>query len=94
MDIDRDVLIARMKQYFDPDTSNEEMRRLCPRAMESTQAFNAAAARAALTKRGFKPEYVVRYCYRPVRLAMDLLGARTGIARQKVAGLLRSRIAR
>jgi hypothetical protein len=68
VDIDRDVLVARMKQYFDPDTSNEEMRRLCARAMESTQAFNAAAARAALTKRGFKPEYVVRYCYRPFDL--------------------------
>jgi hypothetical protein len=68
VDIDHDTLMARMRRYFDPDTSNEEMRRLCPRAMESTQAFNAPAARAALIKRGFKKEYVVRYCYRPFDL--------------------------
>ncbi len=68
VDIDREVLVKRMKRYFDPETSNEEMRRLCPRALESTQAFDAPAARAALIKRGFKPEYVVRYCYRPFDL--------------------------
>jgi predicted helicase len=68
VDIDHDVLVERMKIYFDPHTSDEEMRRLCPRALESTQAFNAPAVRAALIKRGFQPEYVVRYCYRPFDL--------------------------
>ncbi len=68
VDIDRDVLVQRMQRYFDPGTSNEEMRRLCPRALESTQQFRAPAARAALIKRGFRPEYVVRYCYRPFDL--------------------------
>jgi hypothetical protein len=57
-----------MQRYFDPETPNEEMRRLCPRALESSQQFNAPAARAALIKRGFKPEYLVRYCYRPFDL--------------------------
>jgi hypothetical protein len=68
VDIDREVLVERIKRYFDPDTSDEEMHRLCPRALESTQAFNASAARKALIKRGFKPEHVVRYCYRPFDL--------------------------
>src|SRR6185437_7945301 len=58
-------LAKRMKKYFDPETSDVEMRQICPKALESTQQFNAPATRAALIKRGLKEEYFVRYCYRP-----------------------------
>lgn len=65
VDIDRDRLIRRMRQYFDPAISHEQMRRIAPGAMESTARFDAERVRSHLLKRGFKPEYVVRYCYRP-----------------------------
>jgi predicted helicase len=65
VDIDRARLVRRMEQYFDPAISHEEMRRISPGAMQSTAAFNAEAVRDQLCKRGFKPENVVRYFYRP-----------------------------
>ena len=65
VDIERETLVERMHAYFDPTISDPEMRQLCPKALESTQQFDAPATRAALIKRGLKPEYFVRYCYRP-----------------------------
>jgi predicted helicase len=41
------------------------MQRICPKALESTQQFDAPTTRASLIKRGLKPEYFVPYCYRP-----------------------------
>lgn len=64
-DIDKARLVQRMEQYFDPRVSDEEMRRIAPTAMQSTQRFNAAEARAKLLKRGFLPQNIIRYCYRP-----------------------------
>ena len=68
IDFDRDRLIQRMSEYFDPEISHEEMKAICPRAMESNAQFNAKAIREHLLKRGFLPQYVVRYCYRPFDL--------------------------
>ena len=65
VDIDREVLVKRMEAYFDSTISDSEMGKICPKALESTQQFNAPATRAALIKRGLKQEYFVRYCYRP-----------------------------
>ncbi len=65
VDIDRERLIARMEQYFDPNVSHDEMRRIAPQGMTDTGTFQAEAARDALRNRGFLPENVVRYCYRP-----------------------------
>ena len=65
VDIDRERLIHRMQQYFDPAISHADMLRIAPGAMESTARFDAERVRSFLLKRGFKPEYVVRYCYRP-----------------------------
>ncbi|CCF82658.1 Adenine specific DNA methyltransferase (fragment) [Nitrolancea hollandica Lb] len=65
VDIDRDRLVRRMEQYFDPDVSHAEMRRIVPGAMESTARFQAEAVRDALLHRGFLPDKIVRYCYRP-----------------------------
>jgi hypothetical protein len=68
VDIDRERLIRRMEQYFDPGVSHEEMRRIAPGAMATTARFQAEAVRDRLRKRGFLPEKVVRYCYRPFDL--------------------------
>jgi len=65
VDIDKDRLIRRMEQYFDPALSHEEMRHIAPGAMARTARFQAEQTRDYLRKRGFKRECVVRYCYRP-----------------------------
>lgn len=65
VDIDRDQLEHRMHQYFDPKINNEELRRIAPAAMTSTDRFKAEATREILIKRGFLPQNIVRFCYRP-----------------------------
>lgn len=65
VDIDHERLVQRMQQYFDAGVGHEEMRRIAPGAMESTARFEAEAVRDRLRRRGFLPESVVRYCYRP-----------------------------
>jgi hypothetical protein len=65
VDIDRDRLEHRMRQYFNPAINHEEMRRIAPAAMTSTNRFKAEATRDILVKRGFLPQNIVRYCYRP-----------------------------
>lgn len=65
VDIDRFALVQRMEAYFDASISDTEMRRICPKALESTQQFDAHATRASLIRRGLKPKYFVPYCYRP-----------------------------
>jgi hypothetical protein len=65
VDIDRDRLIERMKKYFDPNVSHEEMRRISPSAMNTTKRFDAPTVRTYLQQRGFLKQNVVRYCYRP-----------------------------
>jgi hypothetical protein len=41
------------------------MRNIAPGAMEGEAGFEARSAREYLWKRGFRPENIVRYCYRP-----------------------------
>ncbi len=65
VDMDRDRLVRRMEQYLDPSLSDEEMRRIALGAMESTARFKAEAVRAHLRRRGFLPDRIVRYAYRP-----------------------------
>ncbi|MCC7447509.1 MAG: DUF559 domain-containing protein, partial [Anaerolineae bacterium] len=65
VDIDQARLIQRMKQYFDPTISHEQMRQLAPGAMADSARFDAQATRDHVRKRGFLPKNVVRYCYRP-----------------------------
>ncbi len=63
--IDCERLIERMQHYFDPQISHAEMTRIAPGLMENVAGFDAIATRDALRKRGFLPQNVVRYCYRP-----------------------------
>ncbi|MCB1920636.1 MAG: N-6 DNA methylase, partial [Candidatus Competibacteraceae bacterium] len=65
VDIDRAALEQRMRKYFDPNVSDEEIRRIAPALMEKTSSFDPKATRMTLQKRGFKPENIVRYVYRP-----------------------------
>jgi hypothetical protein len=65
VDIDRERLIDRMKEYFDPKLSDADIRTIMPGAMAETARFDAKKTRRYLVGRGFKPEKVVRYCYRP-----------------------------
>ncbi|MEH2133222.1 MAG: type ISP restriction/modification enzyme [Nostoc sp.] len=65
VDIERDRLEQRIGKYFDSSVSDEVMKQICPRSMESTNRFNAIASRKYLLKRGFLPKYIVRFSHRP-----------------------------
>ncbi|MHB8843945.1 MAG: type ISP restriction/modification enzyme [Nitrospirota bacterium] len=65
VDIDRERLVKRMKDYFDPAITHEQMRQISASVMTSTNRFKAEAVRDQLRKRKFLPDNIVRYCYRP-----------------------------
>ncbi len=65
VDIDREKITARMEAYFDPKISSDEMAQISPRVMEDAAGFSARQTRRYLLNRGFKPENVVRFSYRP-----------------------------
>jgi hypothetical protein len=65
VDIDKDRLVRRIEQYFDPAVSHEEMRRQSPAAMASTGRFQAEQTRDILRRRGFKPANIIPFLYRP-----------------------------
>ncbi len=65
VDIDKERLINRMTQYFDPELSDADVRALMPSAMTDAARFDAKKTRRYLVQRGFKLENIVRYCYRP-----------------------------
>ena len=66
VDIDRVALEKRMRHYFDPNVSDEEMRRIAPTLMEKTSGFDPKATRTTLQNRGFRSENIIRYAYRPL----------------------------
>ena len=75
VDIDREVLEARMKQYLDSSISDEELARLCPDAMVTTKRFDAVQVRQSLRERALrshqgpvdanKRQELLSYAYRP-----------------------------
>ncbi|MCC9004040.1 MAG: N-6 DNA methylase [Candidatus Competibacter sp.] len=65
VDIDRTALEQRMRRYFDPSISDEEIRRVASSLMEKTSGFDPKLTRSTLQKRGFRSENIVRYAYRP-----------------------------
>ncbi|MCS3937245.1 hypothetical protein GGP80_003255 [Salinibacter ruber] len=66
VDTDRDRLETRMQEYFNPEVSDQEIAKQCPRLMEDSGRFNPHEVRDYLAERGSKPEKIVRYCYRPM----------------------------
>ena len=66
VDVDLDRLRARVRDYFDPDLSHEEIGRRYPGVMKGTARFDARATRAALLARGGPDKAgFVRFAYRP-----------------------------
>lgn len=65
VDIERDRLVTRMEAYFDPERTNDEVSETIPSLMKSSARFDAKSTRDRLLKRGFLPDNVVRYAYRP-----------------------------
>jgi hypothetical protein len=65
VDIDEHSLRSRMLAYFDPEVSHDEMRLLCRQAMEKANEFVPAKVRDSLRRRGFLPDRIIRYEYRP-----------------------------
>ena len=66
VDVDLDRLRRRIRDYFDPDVSHEEIARRHPAAMKTTAGFNARNVRDALLGRGGPNEGgFVRVAYRP-----------------------------
>ena len=66
VDVDLDRLQARVRDYFDPDVSHEDIARRHPAAMKTTAGFNARKVREALLARGGPNEGgFVRFAYRP-----------------------------
>ncbi len=66
VDVDLDLLKARVGDYFDPGLSHEEIARRYPAAMKTTARFDARKVREALLARGGPDEAgFVRFAYRP-----------------------------
>ena len=66
VDVDLDRLRARVRDYFDPDVSHEEIARRHLAAMKTTSGFNARKVRDELLARGGPNEGgFVRFAYRP-----------------------------
>ena len=66
VDVDLARLQARVRDYFDPDVSHEEIARRYPGVMKATAGFNARKVRDALRARGGPNEGgFVRFAYRP-----------------------------
>jgi len=65
VDIDRDLLLGRLRRYFDVEVSHEEMRRECPGVMKDTARFEAKKVRDILRNRGLLEQSIVLHCYRP-----------------------------
>ena len=65
VDIDRDCLEARMGRYFDPDVPDAAIEREARFSMVKRARFDPVKARRGLQDRGFLPNNVFPYAYRP-----------------------------
>ena len=65
VDIDRARLEHRVSRYFDPALSDDVIRAESPVALSDASRFEAVATRRVLASRGFLPERVLPYQYRP-----------------------------
>ena len=66
VDVDLNRLKTRLREYFDPALSHEEIARRYPRVMQDTRRFDARSVRNTLLARGGPDEDgFVAYAYRP-----------------------------
>ena len=64
VDIDRERLDSRIRVYFS-DASEAEVARVAPSLLVKNDTYDPSVARRALQQRGFRPDFVVPYAYRP-----------------------------
>ena len=84
VDIDRERLEARMKNYLEPSISHEQFSQELPEAMEDGYMYKAKEIRTTLQQRGFRSWEVLRYCYRPFDLRWVYWEPETSLLRRKV----------
>ena len=65
VDINLERLRARIRAYFKPDLSHDEIARRYPAAMKTTAKFHANSVREALLRSGPDEDSFIRYAYRP-----------------------------
>lgn len=65
VDIDRERLETRLRMYFDPGVSDQEMAQAASRVMQAAARFDPLAVRKHLLGKGWGHGSIVRYCYRP-----------------------------
>ncbi|MCL6750459.1 N-6 DNA methylase [Nostoc sp. CCCryo 231-06] len=85
VDIDRDALKQRIETYFNSSISHEEMGKICPRSMKTTNRFDAIASRKYLLTRGFISEYIVRFSHRPFDIRYIYWEPETKLIGEKVS---------
>ncbi len=66
VDIDRHRLVERVAKYFDPEVSDLEIGNVSPVSMKAGKRFKPKETREYLINRGFIPENIVRFLYRPM----------------------------
>ncbi|HEX6122648.1 MAG TPA: type ISP restriction/modification enzyme, partial [Ktedonobacterales bacterium] len=64
--IDREPLEARMRQYFDPNMTDEQVAQAAPMLMTDASRYEAKATRRELLRTsGFREDRLIRVAYRP-----------------------------
>ena len=94
VDIDRERLVERMDRYFDTSLTDAEVATSIPSLMTDSSKFSAANRRRALLNRGFLPEKIVRYGYRPFDNRWLYWEPETRPTRPQEGGLLPARVRR
>ena len=90
--IDRDVLETRLRDYFDPKISDEEIRAKYPLVMAPSGGFDPKSTRDALRKRGRLPDNIMRYTYRPFDIRWMYWEAETKLLDRNRAEYLAARV--
>ena len=67
-DVTRTTLENRMRLYFDPKIDDRTIAELVPGSMDGTAACEPRETRAYLVQRGFRPEFIVKYLFRPMEV--------------------------
>jgi hypothetical protein len=67
-DVTRAALEKRMRLYFDSKINDRTIAELVPGSMDGTAACEPKETRAYLVQRGFRPEFVVKYLFRPMEV--------------------------
>ncbi|MEO6740062.1 MAG: type ISP restriction/modification enzyme [Chthoniobacteraceae bacterium] len=89
-DVTRATLEKRMHLYFDPKIDHRTIAELVPGSMDGTAACEPKETRAYLVQRGFRPEYVVRYLFRPMEVRWLYWEPETRLIGRKVPAYFRN----